>query len=125
MDKKEPAQTNFKDVIAIFLLRTMDSGLTPWLMVAGFLLTCFYLLARNLDSHDTLTLISDSKNHTGVAWVGWPVAFCMIPLAKWAVNRERKLRIDQIKQLQEEVTKCRELLKKYQRDELAFEQKRT
>lgn len=115
---KEKPQPDWKDAIGFFVLRTMDSGLAPWTLVALFLLGLVWIGTKNLDSKDNLTLITKLGSAHGIAWIGWLVAFLEIPIARWAVKRARNMRNSQLKSLQDEVEKARKLLKKHKLDEL-------
>src|SRR5690349_2061441 len=89
-------------MVGLFALRIVDSGLAPWALVALFLLGGLYLLTRNLDSKDTLAFLSKLGTLRGLAWAGWIVAFIEIPICKWAIERTRKLRVNQLNQLQDQ-----------------------
>src|SRR5258707_9385007 len=106
--KKESDRAEWKDIVAVFVLRVTDSGLTPWLLVALFLLGNVWLLARNLDSKDTIILISKIGTAHGFAWIGWLLAFIEIPIAKWAINRARTGQSERIRQLQDDNDKAKD-----------------
>ena len=123
-DAKEHGKPpEWKDVIAILGLRLADSGLLPWMVVAGFLLCLFWLPVRNLDSKDSLALMTHIGSLRGLAWAGWVVALIEIPIAKWALNRARNLNSSRIKQLEEDVVKTREKLREHRQSELKLEGK--
>jgi hypothetical protein len=90
--KLENPQADWKDAIGIFVLRTMDSGLAPWTLVALFLLGLAWVVTRNLDSKDNLALITCLGSAHGFAWLGWLLAFLEIPIAKWAIKQARNMR---------------------------------
>jgi hypothetical protein len=58
MPEDDTAKTGWKELAALTLLRLIDSGLGPWVLVALFLVACLWLMTRNLDSKDTLVLWS-------------------------------------------------------------------
>ena len=117
----ENPQPNWKDAIGIFVLRTMDSGLAPWTLVALFLLGLIWVVTRNLDSKDSLALLTNFRNTHGFAWLGWLLAFLEIPIARWAIKRARNMRSGELKRLEEEVDKARKFLKKQKTGELELE----
>jgi hypothetical protein len=69
--KPENPQPDWKDAIGIFTLKLMDSGLAPWTLVALFLFGLTWLVTRNLDSKDSLALITKLGSAHGFAWLGW------------------------------------------------------
>jgi len=111
----------WKDAIVVVVLRLVDAGLAPWVGVATFLLIAMFLCMRNLDSKDTLALLSSIGTVHGLAWIGWLLAFCQIPICKWALNREKRMRNNKLKRLEEEHEKALEMLKKYKTSELKLE----
>jgi hypothetical protein len=119
--KKDTDRPEWRDIAAVFVLRITDSGLTAWVVVALFLLGILYVGTRNLDSKDTLDLISNIGTVHGLAWIGWLLAFIEIPIAKWAINRARNGQNDRIRQLQDDNEKSKELLKKIKQSELTLE----
>lgn len=121
MAKKDTDRPEWRDIAAVFVLRITDSGLTAWVVVALFLLGILYVGTRNLDSKDTLDLISNIGTVHGLAWIGWLLAFIEIPIAKWAINRARNGQNDRIRQLQDDNEKSKELLKKIKQSELTLE----
>jgi hypothetical protein len=116
--EKEPT---WKDAFVIVVLRLIDAGLAPWVAVALFLLAGMWLCMRNLDSKDTLSLISGIGTARGMAWAGWILAFIQIPICKWALNREKNMRRNKLNRLEDEHKKALEMLKKYKTDELKLE----
>ena len=121
MAKKDTDRPEWRDIAAVFVLRVTDSGLTPWVVVALFLLGVFYIGTRNLNSGDTLQLVSGIGTVHGFAWIGWLLAFIEIPIAKWAINRARNGQNDRIKQLEDDSEKSKEFLKKAKQSELTLE----
>jgi len=109
------------DAVVLVVLRLVDAGLAPWVAVALFLITGMWLCMRNLDSKDTLTLISGIGTAHGFSWLGWIFAFIQIPICRWALNREKNIRKNKLKRLEEEHSKALEMLKKYKTDELKLE----
>ncbi|MGB7746371.1 MAG: hypothetical protein WBN75_03710 [Verrucomicrobiia bacterium] len=118
---KDTDRPEWRDIAAVFVLRVTDSGLTPWALVACFLLANAWLITRNLDSKDTVAVISKIGTAHGLAWIGWLVAFIEIPIAKWAINRARSGQRERMRQLQDDNEKARELLKKLKQSELTLE----
>lgn len=118
-DGKE--RPGFWEMIGFFVLRTTDSGLAPWVLVALFFLGLAWVTTRNLDSKDTFGLITSFFGLRGIAWIGWIVAFIQIPIFRWSLNKARKLRLNQLIELQNENEKAREALKKQKQSELALE----
>lgn len=118
---KDTDRPEWRDIAAVFVLRVTDSGLTPWALVALFLLGNTWLLVRNLNSQDTLALIQKIGTVHGLAWIGWLLAFIEIPIARWAINRARSGQSAKIKQLQDDNDKATELLKKLKQSELTLE----
>jgi hypothetical protein len=114
-DKKSPSTWQ---MVGLFALRITDSGLAPWALVALFSLGGMWVLTRRLDSKDTLTFLSKFGTLHGLAWLGWVAAFVEIPICKWAINRARNLRLNQMRELQDENEKAREQLKKLKQSEL-------
>ena len=117
----EKDRPGFGEMIGFFVLRTTDSGLAPWVLVALFFLGLVWVATRNLDSKDTFGLITSFLGLRGIAWTGWIVAFVEIPIFKWSLNKARKLRINQLNELQNENEKAREALKKQKQSELELE----
>jgi hypothetical protein len=116
--EKEPT---WKDAVVMLALRLIDAGLAPWVAVATFFLIAMWLCMRNLDSKDTLSLLSRIGTVHGAAWLGWPIAFLQIPICKWALNREKKMRGNRLARLEEENRKALELLKKHKLGEFNLE----
>jgi hypothetical protein len=108
-------------MVGLFILRVTDSGLAPWVLVALFILGLVWIATRNLDSKDTASLITSFMGIRGIAWSGWIVAFIQIPVFRWSLNKARRLRMNQLNDLQEENEKARELLKKQKQSELELE----
>ncbi|HUA68901.1 MAG TPA: hypothetical protein VMA13_10180 [Candidatus Saccharimonadales bacterium] len=117
----EKDRPGFWEMVGLFILRVTDSGLAPWVLVALFILGLVWIATRNLDSKDTASLIASFMGIRGIAWSGWVVAFIQIPVFKWSLNKARRLRINQLNDLQEENEKARELLKKQKQSELELE----
>jgi uncharacterized membrane protein YqhA len=122
-DSKDKDKPKWFDVLAVLLLRMADSGLLPWMLVAGFLLTGFWLMVKNLSSGDTLALINKIATLKGLAMVGWLVAIIQVPMYRWAINRARNMNASKIKQLEDEVVKAREQLKAHKLGEFRLEAK--
>jgi hypothetical protein len=118
-DKDRPG---FWEVVCVFVLRNTDSGLTPWILVAFFLLGLVWITTRNLDSKDTAGLIASFLGLRGIAWTGWMVAFIQIPIFRWSLNKARKGGIDLLNELQDDNEKAREALKKQKQTVLELEQ---
>ena len=114
-DKKTPSVWQ---MVGLFAFKITDSGLAPWAVAALFVLGAMWVLTRHLNSTDTLALLSKFGTVYGVAWIGWIVAFIEIPICKWAINRARRLRLNQLRQLQDENDKAREQLKRLKQTEL-------
>ena len=93
-------------MVGLFALRIVDSGLAPWALVALFLLGGLYVLTRNLDSKDSLAFLARFGTLHGLAWAGWIVAFIEIPICKWIINKTRRLRLNQLSQLQDQSEKA-------------------
>lgn len=117
----EKDRPGFLEMVGLFILRITDSGLAPWALVALFILGLVWVATRNLDSKDTASLIRSFMGMRGIAWSGWIVAFIQIPVFKWSLNKARRLRMNQLSDLQEENEKARELLKKQKQSELELE----
>lgn len=117
-DSKEKA--GFWDMCGFFVLKTTDSGLAPWVLVALFFLGLLWILTRNLDSQDNLKFLSSLLSLNGFAWAGWVVAFIQIPVFKWALNRARGMRINQLNDLRDQNEKYAEMLKKMKQTDLEF-----
>ena len=115
-EAKEKA--GFWDLISFLILKSTDSGLLPWLLVASFFLALTWLLTRNLNSQDNLKFISSFFGLKGFAWAGWLVAFIQIPIFKWALNRARGMRINQLNDLRDQNEKYAEMLKKMKQTDL-------
>lgn len=105
-------------LVALFALRITDSGLAPWALVALFLLGGMYLVTSRLESKDALSLLSKIGTLDGLAWIGWVVAFIEIPICKWAIDRARRLRLNQLQQLEDQSDKAMAELKKLKQAEL-------
>jgi hypothetical protein len=116
--QKDPDRPEWRDIAAVFVLRVTDSGLTPWALVAIFLVAVIWVMTRNLDSQDTLALISNVGTVHGIAWLGWGIAFIEIPIAKWAINRARRSQNAKIEELEKDSDRAREQLKKLKQSEL-------
>jgi hypothetical protein len=115
-DAKEKA--GFWDMLGFFILKTTDSGLAPWVLVALFFIGLTWVLTRNLDSQDDLKFLSSFLSLTGFAWAGWLVAFIQIPVFNWALNRARGMRINQLNDLRDQNEKYAEMLKKMKQTDL-------
>lgn len=102
----------FWAMIGIFILRTADSGLAPWTLVALFLTGSLYLLTCHLDSKDSLSLLTRMGSFHGFVWAGWVFAFIEIPICRWHINRWKKHSVDRIEKLEAEVKAARDELKK-------------
>jgi hypothetical protein len=120
-DNSQEKEPTWKDAIVLVVLRLVDAGLAPWVAVALFLLAGMWLCMRNLDSKDTFNLLSGIGTAHGLAWVGWIFAFSEIPICRWALNREKNIRKNKLKRLEEEHAKALDMLKKYKADELKLE----
>jgi hypothetical protein len=112
-------------MVGLFALRIVDSGLAPWALVGLFLLGGMYVLTRNLDSKDSLAFLARFGTLHGFAWAGWIVAFIEIPICKWAINRARNLRLNQLNQLQDQSDKSVEELKKMKQSQLELKPDKT
>jgi hypothetical protein len=115
---KEPT---WKDAVVIVTLKLIDAGLAPWVAAAMFILGAMWLCMRNLDSKDTLTLMTAFGSIKGLAWVGWPLAFIQIPILRWAMKREKRMSKSKIERLEAEHAKALELLKKYKLGQFSLE----
>ena len=80
-----------------------------------------WLCMRNLDSKDTLSLLSGLGTVRGLPWIGWILAFIQIPICKWTLNREKNMRRNKLNRLEEKHKKALEMLRKYKADELKLE----
>lgn len=120
-ENDKPKEATWKDAVVVIVLRLIDAGLAPWVAVALFLLMGMWLCMRNLDSKDTLSLISSIGTAHGLAWLGWLFAFIEIPICKWALNREKNMRRNKLERLQEEHDKALELIRKHKLGELKLE----
>lgn len=118
---KEKQTPKVMEGIVLIVFRLIDAGLAPWVAVALFLLGAAWLCMRNMDSKDTLTLISGFGTLHGLMWLGWIAAFIMIPICKAALNNEKKKRNAKLERLEKEHNQALELLKKYKLDELKLE----
>ncbi len=118
----EKDRPGFWEMIGYFILRITDSGLAPWVLIALFILGLAWVTTRNLESKDNLTLITSFLGLRGIAWTGWIVAFIQIPVFRWSLNKARKLRLNQLSELQNENEKAREMLKKQKQTELELKQ---
>jgi hypothetical protein len=83
-----------------------------------------WLFLRNLTSPDTRAILEQLLGWRGFLWFGWFFAFIEIPIAKWAVDRQKRLNQNRLEQLEVENQRCRELLKKLKADEFLLEIKR-
>lgn len=117
----EKPSNGVMDGIVLIIFRLIDAGLAPWVAVALFILAAIWLCVRNLDSKDTLSLLSGFGTLHGVMWVGWIFAFIMIPICKATLNNEKKKRGAKLERLEKEHASALELLKKYKTDELKLE----
>ena len=111
-------------MVGLFALRIIDSGLAPWALVALFLLGGFHIVLGRLDSKDTLTLIYKVGTLRGFAWAGWVVAFVEIAICKWVVNRTRKQRLSQVNELNDRSERAMDELVKMKQSQLEFKQEK-
>lgn len=105
-------------LVGLFALRIVDSGLAPWAVAALFVLGLAWIPIHNLNSKDTLEFLSKIGTLHGVLWAGWFVAFIEIPICKWVINRTRRLRINQVSQLQDQSEKAVDELVKLKQSQL-------
>ena len=117
-DDHEEKNPKMWQVVALFGLRIVDSGLAPLVLVALFILGGLYVLTKNLDSKDTLAFLSKLATLHGLCWAGWIFAFIEIPICKWAINRVRKLRLDQLSELRDQSEKTTAELTKMKQAQL-------
>jgi|SRR5690242_9501165 len=120
-EKTPEREPSWKDGAIVVVLKLIDAGLAPWVAVAIFVLTAMWLCMRNLTSKDTLTLVSSIGTVHGLAWIGWVLAFIQIPIFRWALLRERRIRKNKTERLEREHNDALERLKKYQKDDLTLE----
>jgi hypothetical protein len=120
-EKKKEEAGPWAQLIGMFVLRLMDSGLAPWVAVALFLLGMAFIIVRNLDSKDSLTFLQGLMNRHGVAWVGWLVAFIEIPIFRASLKRARERGADRRAELERENEKARKMLTELKQGELKLE----
>jgi hypothetical protein len=121
-DETKDSKLNWKDGVAIFALRVVDSGLIPWVLVATFCLGLVHSMTRNLNSSDTLTLINRLTESKIFAFGGWLLSIIQIPVFVFILNRTKRLGRKRLDNLETENSKARELLKKMRQSELKLEQ---
>ena len=112
--KRSEDRPTIWEMVVFFIIRTTDSGLAAWTLVALFILGLSWVVTRNLESKDELALITSFIGLKGVAWLGWLVAFLEIPVFRWSLNKARKLKSNQMDRIQAENEAAREALKKKQ-----------
>ncbi len=105
-------------MVTYTVLRCADSGLLPWLLIALFILGLIWVSTRNLDSKDTLTLLSKVGTLHGFAWIGWIIALLEIPAFTWAVRRANKMAAERVGDTEAENEKVRNHLKKTKQAQL-------
>lgn len=121
-EHKDDSKFGWKDGVALFGLRVVDSGFLPWVLVAGFCLGLVYILTRNLASADNLTLLSKLMETKLFAFGGWILALLQLPIFVVILRRTKRLGRNRLKYLEDENVKAREMLKKSRQGELKLEQ---
>jgi hypothetical protein len=122
-EPKELVKPKLYDLGMVIALRVVDSGLGPWLMVVAVVLCFVWLMTRNLNSADTLLLLSRIGTLKGLAWCGWGIALIEVPIFVWVVNGIKRGALDRSNRSEAESEKARDRLKTLKQSELPIEQK--
>ncbi len=121
MSDPEKGPAGIRMAIALILLKLIDAGLAPWLLVALFVIGTEWSLTRHLNSPDTLIFLSKLLSRAGFTWFGWFVALVEVPLFAWTLRRQHRRHEQKERFLENDATKARELLKKHKQEELKLE----
>lgn len=93
-----------------------DSSLLPILLAMAFFTGICWVFTKNLDSKDTLALLSGVGTLKGFAWLGWIMAFLEIPVAVWSIKRMKNLNFGENERLKSENARVRKHLRQVDLD---------